>query len=236
MSLKIEKIKTNKSKIKLRPYMEKGIIPSHPFRCILNGSSGSGKSTVLINLMTKPQFYKGYFDRIVLFAPTAEIDDSFDMLDIEEDDIISNGDVDRLKDIMDEQKAFIKKKGVHKTPKVLVIFEDCQSSPKLLKHKDFLKCYIAGRHYNLSTILCSQSFTKTPRACRLQATDIIYFPSSQSENNIICDELSPPGFSKNDTQELINYATGEPYSFLYINMKQPAKTRYRKNFDEILEL
>jgi hypothetical protein len=234
--LKIKPIPTKKKDIPLRPLMEKKIIPKHPFRLILNGTSGSGKSTVLLNLMTKPQFYKDYFDDIYLIAPTAEIDDSFEMLKIKEDHMITNGDISKVEAILENQKENIKKKGIAKAPKTLLIFEDSQSTPKLLRSKEFLRIFIAGRHYGISTILTSQSFTKTPRGARLQATDVIYFPSSMSENMIMVEEFSPPNFTKKDMLDLINFATVEPYSFLYINMTAPIKERYRKNLDQILEL
>jgi ABC-type lipoprotein export system ATPase subunit len=39
------------------------------------GQSGSGKSVLLHNLMTRPEFYKDAFDKTFLISPTGESDD-----------------------------------------------------------------------------------------------------------------------------------------------------------------
>lgn len=44
-------------------------IPTHPFQMVCTSPIGSGKSTLLINLFMKKAFFKGYFDRIVIFSP-----------------------------------------------------------------------------------------------------------------------------------------------------------------------
>jgi hypothetical protein len=236
MSLKIEKIKTNKSKIKLRPYMEQGIIPKHPFRCILNSISGGGKTTLLMNLMTKPQFYKGYFDETYIYSPTIGVDDSFEDLHIDEDHILSN--LDDLRAVIDIQKQALKKKPIHKVAKVLIIFEDMQSSTKVLNNPDFVKLYLMGRHFSISTFFTSQHFKKTPKAVRSQATDLFLFQGNENERRLIIEEFTPPmkGFTKKDMIDLMDYVFDKPYNFMYINMTQPFKTRYRKNLGEILEL
>ena len=73
--LQIVPYKTNKKKIKLTPMMQADIIPRHASAVIFNGKSGSGKSNLMINLLTRPHFYKGYFDLTFLFSPTANSDD-----------------------------------------------------------------------------------------------------------------------------------------------------------------
>ena len=41
----------------------------HPTQCVLNAPVGSGKTTLLNNLFRKSVFFKGFFDRIVIFSP-----------------------------------------------------------------------------------------------------------------------------------------------------------------------
>jgi hypothetical protein len=246
--LKIIVYKTNKDDIKRRPLQEQNIIPAHPFRLLLVGRSGSGKSMNLINLLTRSHFYgktnakdpkSGYFDLIFLFSPTAEGgDDLTDHLDLDQNRIITDEDVflPQLEHILKVQKGLIEKNGLLKSPKILLIFDDCQSAQKFINSPNFLKIFIAGRHYNISTIACGQSWTKFSRAVRLQASNIMLYPSSGSEVELLVDEYTPPNKSKSQMRQLVSHATSQPFNFLHINNQVPIKDRYRRNLDTVLNI
>ena len=245
--LKIIKFDTNKSKIKLRPLQEQKIIPAHPFRLLLVGRSGSGKSMNLCNLMTRPHMYgrtqpnnkkSQYFDLIWLFSPTAECDDLANHLDLDEQKIITDEKLFTpvLEHILKVQKGIIDKKGLLDSPRICLVFDDIQSAEKFLKSPKFTATYIAGRHYNISTITCCQSWTRLPRICRLQASNIMLYPSSGSEVELLADEYTPVNSTKKQFRDLIKYATKEPYSFLHINNQSKMNQRYRKCLDTILNI
>jgi len=246
--LKILKFDTNKSKIKLRPLQEQNIIPAHPFRLLLVGRSGSGKSMNLVNLMTRPHMYgrtnpnnkkTGYFDIVFLFSPTADGgDDLVEHLDLDESKVITDEKMfyPVLEHILKTQKGLIDKNGLLKAPAICVILDDCQSAEKFLRSDLFIKIFIAGRHYNISVIACGQSWTKFSRVCRLQASNIMLYPSSGSEIELIVDEYCPPNKTKNQFRELVRHATNEPYQFLHINNQVPIAQKYRKNLDTILSI
>jgi hypothetical protein len=237
--LKIVAYPTAKNKIKQRPLMKSDIIPKHPSRCIFNGKSGSGKSNLMIQLLTQPHFYgrtkkddkkSQYFDLIFLFSPTADgQDDLVRFLKLPEKRIITDFNVDALDNVFDIQDAIIKNNGIEKSPKILIIFDDVQSDPKFMRTKSFKRAFIQGRHCNMSVFICCQSWTKLDRMCRLQASNIFFFPSSQSECNIVAEEYCPARRTKKEFQGLLKHATAEPYSFLNIdvNQKDPKK-RFKK--------
>jgi hypothetical protein len=47
-------------------------LPGHEFSCLLVAPRGSGKTTLVLNLLTK--MYRGYFHRVVVFSPTMKGD------------------------------------------------------------------------------------------------------------------------------------------------------------------
>jgi hypothetical protein len=53
------------------------LIPRHPFQLLINAPIASGKSTLLINLLINSAFFAGFFDRIVLFSPTFNLDEKW---------------------------------------------------------------------------------------------------------------------------------------------------------------
>lgn len=246
--LKILVYKTNKQDIKVRPLQEQNIIPRHPFRLLMVGRSGSGKSMNLVNLMTRSHFYgrtkpndekSGYFNLVFLFSPTAEGgDDLVDHLDLPPNRIITEEKLfyPTLEHILKTQKGIIEKTGLDKSPKILLIFDDCQSAEKFLRSDNFIKIFIAGRHYNISIVACGQSWTKFQRATRLQASNIMLYPSSGSEVELLVDEYTPPNKTKNDMRRLVAHATKDPFNFLHINNQVPIKDRYRKNLDTVISI
>jgi hypothetical protein len=180
----------------------------------------------------------GYFDLVFLFSPTAGIgDDLVTHLDIPSQRIYTDPStyLARLNHIFETQDALIKSGGIAKSPKILCIFDDIQSATKFMNSDAFTKLFIAGRHSNISIIVAIQSWTRLPRVLRLQASNIMLFPSSNSEVELLADEYTPPGSSKREFMGLVQHATREPYNFLHINNQAP-ENKYRKNLDIVLSL
>lgn len=240
--IKITPLKTKKTDLPQSLYMEADIINRYPSLTLCIGKSGSGKSNVIANMLTKKEFMKDFFDEIYLFSPTAKSDDIVEHLNLKEEHIIDNLDessIIKLNKIVDDNTEKIKKNGIKNTAKnskILIICDDCISEKIFIKSNILSKLATAGRHALISTIICSQSYTKVPRVIRLQAQGMIVFPSSNDELDLLCEDLCPAGMSKKDFLELIKYATEERYSFLFVNhhVKNP-KEKFRKNFNEIIE-
>ena len=242
--LLIKKIENNsKDKIEQPRLSEQNIIPRINTANIFVGTTGMGKSTLVANLMSKPQFFGGkrkdggdWFDKIILISPTGDSDDV--QKDMKVDLVLTDMDEvpGELIDLMRIQKKVIKESGADKAPKICLLYDDVISNPKLMRNKHFIKTFIANRHFNFTVLLCTQSWTKVPRAVRLQARGIFYFPGGISEVELLCDEYCPPGLWRNDFRELVSYATESDYSFLFINKSTPIKNRYRRNLHEIINL
>ena len=99
-----------------------------------------------------------------------------------------------------------------------------------------MTCFIASRHYNFTTLLCTQSYTRVPRVCRLQAQVLFYFKGGHSEMELLSEEYQVPGYNKKRMFRLIDFCTSEKYSFLTVNRHLPFAERYRKNLDQIVDL
>lgn len=237
----ITPLPTEKDKIYNPPAALADIIPRVTSNVIFCGSSGSGKSTLLVSLLLKPQFYpEGTFDRIVLISPTCKSDDIQKQLHhlIDPEDLIDDlKDAGKfLEELMEEQRGIIESEGAAAAPRVCVIFDDCVANKEFTKLPVFTKCFIASRHYGFTTMICSQSWTQVPRRCRLQAQNVFFFPGSNSEQEVLSEEVSPPGFAKRRCMNLIAFATEGPYNFLHFNRRVPIHERYRKNLDQIISL
>jgi len=236
----IEYKETKKTNLPQTGGMEAGVIPRFPSMQLLVGKSGSGKSNLMINMLTNNKLMAEFFDEVYLISPTAEADDLVKHLDLKPENIWSDlkQAVLDLGTLLDNQAYDIEQKGIEevgKTQKMLVICDDCVGDKAFIKSDILIKLAIHGRHNLCSSIICTQSYTKVPRVIRLQAQGLALFPSSQNEVKLLCDDYCPPHKSKRDFNKLIEFATDEPFSFLYINNHCPVmKDRYRKKLSEII--
>lgn len=241
MDFKIKPLETKKNKIPMRGVMKAGIIPKHSTTSFICGRTGSGKSQLLLNLMTRPEFYgkkngTHYFHEIHVFSPTAKSDDIYEELKIPTHHLHDDLSLTALQDIIDNQKADIEKRGIDKSKRICIIYDDVQSNPSFMRSKEFNESIFANRHISATVFILGQSYTQTPRKVRLQCRYIFYFAGSNNEDNLIAEEFSPPRFSKRDMLDLIHFATEDDYSFLYINTSVPFKERYRKNLTDIIDI
>lgn len=234
----IKPLSTRKDKIAQPSAAEAGTIPKLTSNVLFVGASGSGKSTLLVTLMTAKWAYKDWFDEVFLISPTGKTDDVQNHLGLDDDHIIDDlkDAPGLLADLMEEQRDDIQARGADKAKQICLVFDDVISDRDLMKSNEFTTCFVASRHYNFSTFLCSQSFTRVPRVCRLQAQVLFYFKGGRSEQELLAEEYSAPGFSKKRMFKLIDFCTSEKYSFLTVNRRLDFAERYRKNLDTIVDL
>jgi hypothetical protein len=243
-ALEIVKFESNKHKIKERQAMMDNIIPRLGSSTIINGKSGSGKTNLLLNLCLKKEFYgkikpsdkHGYFELVFLFSPTAESDDLSEHLGLDKKRIVTDDFENKLEHIFEVQERIIKSKGLDKSPKILLIYDDMQSNARFMRSKIFTQSFIANRHANITTIFLSQSFTRTPRVCRLQASNIMIFPSSESEIDLLVEEYNPPNTTQKEFYNLVKHATKERFNFLHIATRVEPEKRFRKNLATIISI
>jgi hypothetical protein len=240
MTYEIKPIDTEKSGIPQRPCQKDQVIPKHPFSMVVSGRSGSGKTCVTMNILTRKEMLKGYFHCIIVFSPTAgSTDDTYDILDIPEENYIRDFDGDFLDNLIENRKALIEEKGIKwvgKHSRVLLILDDIIANRSFLNSPGALKMFTLLRHYHCSIMTLIQSYTKLPRALRINANATIVFPSQQNEVEVLLDEVCPAGIKKRDFEKVIDFATEGKHSFLYINRHADRENQIRKNLDEIIDL
>lgn len=239
-----------------------GVVPKVHFRWILSGPSKSGKTNlarwVLDKYYVKPQHggRKSFFDRIYLLSPTANIDYTWsDLPGLKDKDRHTHPTPALLEKILNDQKREIQgntsdipphismnvlSRKKTKAPKVLILFDDAIAESKLINSPQFLKVFIQGRHYNISSMVMAQSYMKVPRSVRLQATHVSMFPSRSSEIERLHGDHGPKELNKKEFTELVQMATEpteeEKYPFLYVDAFEEPRKRFRRNFTTVMEI
>ena len=98
----IKPLDTDKNKIPQRAISKVGVLAKYPFSWIISGKSGSGKTQLLLNSLSRENMLKDYYHIIIIFSPTAnDLDDTYDVLgDIPKENFIKTFDKKTLDSIL----------------------------------------------------------------------------------------------------------------------------------------
>ena len=211
--------------------------PNQSFFMLICGKAGSGKTSLLINMLTqkdKNRIYRKVFDKILLVMPSNSrksmknnpLDDLPDDQTFEE---FNHRVIERVKEIRDEFDELDKKR---KRPRnQLLILDDITAT---LKNNDIQKALIElatnRRHLKLSIILLVQFIRAVPRPVRFQITQVVFFkPANQLDSKIIQEEyINLPHDQYND---LTRFVWVNSHDFLFIDKQNET---YFKNLQKII--
>lgn len=217
-------------------------IPGFPTTVVAVGEPGSGKTNCLMNLLTREDMWKGFYDRIYYLGPTIKSDKLYQHLNIPKDQIVTEQEefIPKLVEWTTRQVEEVERDAA-KAPKCLFIFEDitsyyhtAQSSP------DFAKCFNTIRHHKASAYANIHKLKALNRTARMACRHVMVWPVNKSEIMQLYDDYGPKNLSKWDFMVLCKHAwTPDPQNekpFLYINKYADESERFRRCFTHIFDL
>ena len=185
-----------------------------PFRMLIIGPSGSGKTNVLLHLIDK--FHP--IDKIYLYAKDTDEEKYQYLINKREQVGIKNLKNDPyafmeysndMNDVLEDINNYNK----NRYRKVLIISDDMIADiMRSEKFKAIVKeLFIRCRKLNISIVLITQSYFRTPKDARLNGTHYILMKiGNKKELKSIAEENSGHLDFK-DFLKLYNYCTKEPY-------------------------
>lgn len=216
---------------------EKSVLPMKPANVGIIGHKGCGKSNLLKNLLDRKESpYHKFFNKIFLISPTAMKDDK--MKEIVEDigegqyfEKLDNDVLAEILDMIDVDTERYKKKHKNKQPNYAIIYDDCIHFMKGKNCRLMDKVATQNRHHRIFNFYLLQKWNSyLPTLVRSNLDCIMFFrTNNKKELNSFIEEMN---CDEDMLLKLYDYATSEPYSFLYINSYN-TPVRYFKRFDEI---
>lgn len=193
-----------------------------PFRMIMIGNSGSGKSNILLDLLYR---FNGTFDQIFLVIPCSHeplylfLEEQFkdypDQFHIYENGNIPNPNDEVFKD---------------NTLQNLIIFDDMITYTKL--QPKINQWFIAGRKVGCSTsvIYLSQNYYSIPKTARNQCSHIIIKRiSGEKDRAMILREFSSD-LTTDQFNKMYAECTKDFGDFLLVNISKNRNEKYQKGF------
>ena len=191
--------------------------------CVLTfyGSYKSGKTTTLVNLLQSDLFFRGKFDKIYYFSPTAQGDPNCRFLAEEPNVEILNEYTDEYLNALLEYQISVPKK---ERDKICCVFDDAIHFLK--RHSSGSYLAVRSRHYScLLTIYVSQSFRSLDTKIRANSRVVCLGRlSNDLEIQKIAEEYSGFCGGKQNFLKLYKYCLNErPYSFMTLDLEPKSR-------------
>jgi SpoVK/Ycf46/Vps4 family AAA+-type ATPase len=189
-----------------------------PFRMLIIGGSGSGKTQTFLNILHN---FSGTFQAIHLITKN-------------KDEPLYNYLADEL-----GKKGFEIHEGMKSAPdldkfdkkeQTLIVFDDLV----LEKNQSIIEeYYIRARKLNCSVIYLSQSYYAVPLNIRRNLTYLIIKRLQSLKDLYAILREYALGVDKKVLKKMYEESTGTKQDFLLVDMEAEAENRFRKNFNDI---
>ena len=188
-----------------------------PFRMLICGSSGSGKTNTLLNLM---HIMPDTFEHIYIVVKCS-------------DEPLYNFLKEKL-----EKVSFKITEGVESLPvldkldkesQTLIIMDDLVGEKNQSQMTDY---FLRARKKNASLVYITQSYYQVPKMIRNNLTYLIIKQISSMRNLAMIAREYETGMDKNELISIYKQATKSKFDFLMIDLEGDDDKKFRRNFDE----
>lgn len=215
--------------------------PKLPTRAILCGASGEGKTHLLSELIT--QTYKGCFEAIYLWSPSAYIDPAYeDIRNYVEKKIQPDYqwmwdyyEAEDLQEVIDQQTGIIrmmKEDNRKKMYSICLVIDDFSDTPAFTRSsKQLWSLFARGRHIFASTFLLSQRWRSLAPICRLNlSVAYLHRMRNTKDPDAVAEELGGDRGKDEFLQAYKTAITDRPYSFLKVDVMAPRENQWQIRF------
>ena len=210
-------------------------LPKKSFSLLITGRPGSGKTNLLLNLITKRgKCFNRKFDKVYVISPslaTIKDDDPFELLP--DDQKFETASLDTMEKIL----ASIKDSG----QKVLLILDDVIAEVRgkgnaavehLIQKIFFNRRHLCGADGSCSIIATSQTYNKIDPKLRKSASHYIFYENRhKKEIESIFDEIIL--IPQKEFMDVFKYIFNKKFNFMYIDTTRGQDDMLFKNFNKL---
>tara|TARA_R110000824_G_scaffold340739_3_gene527233 strand:+ start:5258 stop:6016 length:759 start_codon:yes stop_codon:yes gene_type:complete len=202
------------------------------FFLLINGRPGSGKTSLILNLIAKRgKLYNKKFDRVFVFSPSLITMSNNPFEDLPDNQLHTDLTEENLTMALED----IKDSG----EKILFILDDVVNDMKksaviqtLLSKMLMNRRHLAGSGGSVSFIITTQVYNKVPAPIRKTASHIIiYHTKNKKELDTIYDELIIVPIK--DFYDILKFCFDKKHNFIYIDVDKSYDKMFHKNFNPL---
>lgn len=210
------------------------------FLICINGFSGSGKTTTLINLLTKKnrnnmkKSYRGCFNRVIFVSPSAHTIENKEIQELEhKHEQLTH----ELFDEIDEMCEKNIDNDDDECENYCLVLDDVGAMIRANKTLETRLCMLCNnrRHKRISIFILTQQIMQIPPPIRKNLTWLItYKPKTFQEKDCILKEFSDIRNPK-DLEQLFNFIYKSKRDFMIVDcsLKHSANIEYYRNFNKL---
>jgi hypothetical protein len=203
----------------------------HPFRCVIVGSSGGGKSSFLYSLLNDKKMYADFFDKVLIWNGSPRYNTQFKKLKNVE--VYNSFDTEEIQNIVSEIRLLQEERKAQglRYYRILFVFDDYSSKGLVSRNSinviDDVFC--SGRNAGISIILTSQVYKHINRNCRMtNVTHLVVMGVNQEMMKEISEEHQSEFTTPDDIVNIYkDIRKKDSYGHLIVDYKRPAKERFR---------
>mgnify|MGYP001279360188 CR=1 FL=1 len=215
-----------------------------PFRIAVVGKSGSGKTSVLVQLLASPFFYGNDFqgENIYIVSGSLTNDEKLQRLikykNIPEENLFpayNDGEINVLYEFLENEFKTLRKEG-KKPPHNVILFDDVSYAGNLAKKFGAMSRLVCNcRKISVSLVILSQYFKHLSPVVRQNVNGAIIFHQSNSQVDAISEDFNYAD-SKKIFRKTFHDVTAKPHGFFVINETNPRNEWYSDSFQRYLDI
>ena len=202
------------------------------FSMAMIGKAGSGKTSLLMNLICKKgKIYNKKFDKVIVFSPSLRSMDDCPFDKLPDDQLYEELTAENLQGVIDEV--------TDSGEKILIIMDDVVNDMAKNAELQRLLCkllmnrrHIAGYGGGISVIITSQVYNKIPCPIRKTFSHIILMNTKQKrELDTLYDEHILT--ERKQFESICKYCYKDKFDFMYLDLEKPFDEVFHRNFNKL---
>jgi len=219
------------------------MLPRPTFSLFILAPTFSGKTTLILNLLTRRDAYRGIFDAIFIVSPTVNIDPLWNKVEVSRGAMFSQ---------WDEEAQFVLCKALADQTRRMELLRNGEIEPKDMPRYLFVFDDIVGqgigddkmlrefatkaRWANTSLIISSQRFREVARELRVNATDFALYDNPMGgELDAVAQELRGT-LTRKEFFKVYREAVKEPHGFLHVTRSANPDLRFRASMHSFIQI
>lgn len=204
-------------------------LPEPPFFLTVVAPRKSGKTNLVVDLLTDKDKLYGKFDAVFIWSRTFMLDGKWKNITLPPGSIFTEYVEEELAMIMDAIEDLHKEVSVN----ILLIFDDMVTEKIMNSHRigQIESVAVRGRHSGTSCIIITQQYLSLSPPVRNNTTNMVIFRVRNGDEMEKITRENREWLTMDEFKKMFFEYTKEPFSFMHINnQRQDPKERFHKNW------